>query len=80
MSQRHKNTHTFLLVALALGMFGFAFALVPLYNVFCEITGLNGRTSAQAALIGEIEASAIPVDRELTIELLAKVARSARLR
>ena len=75
MSQQHKNTHTFLLVALALGMFGFAFALVPLYNVICEITGLNGRTSAQAALIGEIEASAVPVDREVTIEFLAKVAR-----
>lgn len=25
--------------------FAFAFAMVPLYNVFCEITGLNGKTS-----------------------------------
>lgn len=24
-------------------MFGFGFALVPLYDVFCEITGINGR-------------------------------------
>lgn len=24
-------------------MFGFAFALVPLYDVFCDVTGLNGR-------------------------------------
>ncbi len=28
-------------------MFGFAFALIPLYNTFCEITGLNGKTSGQ---------------------------------
>ena len=28
-----------------IGMFAFAFALVPLYTVFCEITGLNGKTS-----------------------------------
>jgi len=25
--------------------FAFAFAMVPLYQVFCEITGLNGKTS-----------------------------------
>ena len=32
------------LCALTVGMFGFAFALVPLYDLFCEITGLNGKT------------------------------------
>jgi cytochrome c oxidase assembly protein subunit 11 len=32
------------LAAVALGMFGFGFALVPLYDLFCEITGLNGKT------------------------------------
>jgi cytochrome c oxidase assembly protein subunit 11 len=25
-------------------MFGFGYALVPLYDVFCDITGLNGKT------------------------------------
>lgn len=25
-------------------MFGFGYLLVPLYNVFCELTGLNGKT------------------------------------
>lgn len=30
-------------------MFGFGFAMVPLYNVICDITGLNGKTSNQAA-------------------------------
>ncbi len=24
-------------------MFGFSFALVPIYNVFCKVTGLNGK-------------------------------------
>jgi len=56
-------------------MFGFAFALVPLYNVFCEITGLNGKTSAQAALREEISAISIVANREVTVEFLAKVAR-----
>ena len=27
-------------------MFGFAFALVPIYEVLCEITGLNGRSQS----------------------------------
>ena len=26
------------------GMFGFGFALVPIYDVFCKVTGLNGKT------------------------------------
>ncbi len=30
-------------------MFGFAFALIPLYNTFCEITGLNGKTGGQVS-------------------------------
>lgn len=29
-------------------MFGFGFALVPLYDVFCELTGLNGKIKAEA--------------------------------
>jgi cytochrome c oxidase assembly protein subunit 11 len=41
---RHRNL-TLKLVAMALGMFGFGFALVPLYSVFCQITGLNGKTA-----------------------------------
>lgn len=72
---QRNNKHALLLIALAIGMFGFAFALVPLYDVFCEITGLNGKTSTQAALLEEIDKSAVPLDREVTIEFLAKVAR-----
>ena len=33
------------LASLVLGMFCFGFALVPIYDVFCEITGLNGKVS-----------------------------------
>ena len=31
------------LFAASLFMFGFGFALVPLYEVFCDITGINGK-------------------------------------
>lgn len=37
------------LLLLTLGMFAFAFALVPLYDVFCDITGLNGKPAMTAA-------------------------------
>ena len=59
---------------LAVGMFGFAFALVPLYNIFCEITGLNGRTAGQAALLEEISQTTAE-DRDVTLEFLGSVAR-----
>jgi len=42
---------------LAVGMFGFGFALWPLYNVFCDLTGLGGRGVQVAENIGDIEKS-----------------------
>lgn len=35
------------LCLIVFGMFGFGFALVPLYDMFCEVTGLGGRTGDQ---------------------------------
>lgn len=34
-------------------MFVFAFALVPLYDIFCEVTGLNGKPSMEQANASE---------------------------
>ena len=38
-------------LAALVGMFAFAFALVPLYDVFCRITGINGKVDATAQSI-----------------------------
>ncbi len=35
------------LLLLVVMMFGFGFALVPLYDVFCDVTGLNGKTGGK---------------------------------
>jgi cytochrome c oxidase assembly protein subunit 11 len=35
------------LCLIVVGMFGFGFALVPLYGLLCDITGLGGRTGGQ---------------------------------
>ena len=37
------------LIITSLLMFAFAFALVPLYDVFCDITGLNGKPNMEQA-------------------------------
>lgn len=39
------------LILVCIGMFAFAFALVPLYDVFCEVTGLNGKPSMEQATL-----------------------------
>ncbi len=71
--QSSSNTHTSVKLALVVVlMFGFGFALVPLYNVFCDLTGLNGKT-------GEIGADAVAqtytVDegREVTVQFIANL-------
>ena len=55
-SGKPVNPHRKLLASLlviVVGAFGFGYALVPLYNVFCEITGFGGRTNAEAAAVVE---------------------------
>ena len=47
MNNKSKKTIK-LLSTVVLGMFVFSFALVPLYNVFCEVTGLNGKIELKA--------------------------------
>ncbi|KKO48475.1 cytochrome C oxidase assembly protein [Arsukibacterium sp. MJ3] len=64
--------HQFLIGKLwlvTLAMFGFGFALVPLYDIFCEVTGLNGKTSEVAATS---ENAVIDTSRAITIEFLAR--------
>jgi cytochrome c oxidase assembly protein subunit 11 len=60
MSQ-HRPLLKRLIIASAL-MFGFAFALVPLYDVFCQVTGLYGKPSMEKARISESVGNAQQVD------------------
>ncbi len=50
-------------------MFGFGFALVPLYDVICDITGLNGKTGRIEA--AEIDANAVDTSRTIEVRFLA---------
>jgi len=54
------------LAVFALAMFGFGYALVPLYDVLCDITGLNGKTGEiTAAAVSEL---VIDYNRTVTVE------------
>ncbi|MGD2056756.1 MAG: cytochrome c oxidase assembly protein [Gammaproteobacteria bacterium] len=59
------------LAVVVLGMFGFGFALVPLYDVFCDVTGLNGKTGRIAA--EEALTRRVDEQRLVTVEFLATV-------
>ena len=62
-----KTTRKLLLVVLL--MFGFGFAMVPLYDVFCDITGLNGKTKNQAA---EQSNHGIDYSRTVTVQFISR--------
>jgi cytochrome c oxidase assembly protein subunit 11 len=41
------------LMVWVVAMFGFGFLLVPLYDVFCEVTGFGGRTNTESVAVAE---------------------------
>lgn len=62
------------LLFVVLAMFGFGYALVPLYDVFCDITGINGKTESSA--VAEVKYD-VDLSREITIEFITSVNKSA---
>lgn len=67
--QARSKKHVIVLCLSVVGMFGFAFALVPLYDVFCEVTGLNGKGYGR----GPVAATAVDESRWITIEFIAHI-------
>lgn len=59
------------LSVLTLAMFGFGYALVPLYDVFCEITGLGGKTGRLSAEV--VEQTEADINRTVTVEFITNV-------
>jgi cytochrome c oxidase assembly protein subunit 11 len=57
------------LLILTAAMFGFGFALVPLYDVFCEITGFGGRTNTESVAVEE----APDLSRDIRVEFVTTV-------
>ena len=55
------------LLMVVVGMFAFGFALVPLYDVICDVTGLNGKTGDQYT---EVSKQTADPNRLVTIQFL----------
>jgi cytochrome c oxidase assembly protein subunit 11 len=69
--ERANRNMTWKLLAIAGGSFAFGFALVPLYNVLCSVTGYGD----QSKLLQRVRAIETPdVRRTVTVEFLADVA------
>jgi cytochrome c oxidase assembly protein subunit 11 len=69
MSNQNKNL-TLKLAAFALGSFAFGFALIPLYDVLCDITGFGNQKALAEARVAEER----PDDtRTITIDFLAEL-------
>ena len=54
------------LFVFAIAMFGFGYAMVPLYDVFCDVTGINGKTGEISQ--SEAKAGVVDTDRLVTVE------------
>ncbi len=55
-------------------MFGFGFALVPAYRIFCEVTGFQGFISAESdGRDGGTHVGGVDETRTVTVELVASV-------
>ena len=79
MSEELKQKNTKLvkkLVLVALLMFGFGYALVPLYNVLCNLTGQNAKL--QESVESE-QKFVVDENRELTVEFVTSVNESTPL-
>ncbi len=63
MADRKTNKWLFLL---PLAMFGFGYLMVPLYNVFCDVTSLNGKTGGK---VDGVQVSAVRIDRKRVVRM-----------
>ncbi len=66
--QRHNGRVMAMLIAVAVGMGGLAYASVPLYKIFCEATGFAGTTHRAQAAPGAV------TDRWVTVRFNADIA------
>jgi cytochrome c oxidase assembly protein subunit 11 len=71
MQTESQNTRklAFKLLLVAVGMFGFGFAMWPIYNIICDVTGLGGR-GVQVVKAGE---STVLSDRSVKVRFDATV-------
>jgi len=63
---RNPGKTSFRLALVVIAMFGFGFLMVPIYNVFCDITGLNGNNKNTNTVASNVD---YKVDENRTIKV-----------
>jgi len=74
LERKNKKTVISLLV-LVFVMFLFALALIPLYDILCEITGINGKSKQDLSSLDY----AVDKERVITLEFVATVSAKTAL-
>lgn len=74
LEQKNKKTVR-ALVLLVFVMFLFAVALIPLYDILCEITGINGKTKQDSSALNY----AVDTQREITLEFITSLGSGTNL-
>lgn len=65
----HSIRHALKLGVVVLGMFGFGYALVPIYDMVCDALGINGRVVLEASAAP----AAVDTSRTVTVEFVTTV-------
>ncbi len=65
----NRNKTVAALFAIPLLMFGFGYLMVPIYNIFCDLTGLNGKTGVISA--AEVSHQQPDASRLIRVEFMA---------
>lgn len=69
MAKQNHSRLLILLTVIVIGMLGFGFALVPIYNSLCKALGINGKTNAQS--VAYDPATSVDKTRSVTVEFVA---------
>ncbi len=70
-TQKSHKKLTLKLLGAVVAMFGFGFALVPLYDIMCDALGINGKTNTASAVqpVGMVA----DISRTLRVEFMAHI-------
>jgi cytochrome c oxidase assembly protein subunit 11 len=72
-SQRKNHRTGLLLGGIVLLMFGFGFALVPLYNLLCQVTGIQSIALRSTPTTTEAKAGEVDQTRQVTVKFATSV-------
>jgi cytochrome c oxidase assembly protein subunit 11 len=76
-NQTESSTLVLRLLVLTIAMFGFGFLMVPIYNAFCEVTGLGGKTNKSPAVVAALVNDDAMLNRKIRLEFDTTVNQNA---